>query len=139
MKDTILCAIDFSDASMNALKRAIQLAVCTNAHLSVLFSYRLIHTGQQDSVMVFKKKMEDEAIEKFKEIEKKLINGQDVSRGFITEIGFMSDNIERFVRKNPISMLVLSRSMCSNLNDHKGISLEEFIGSINVPLLIVPN
>lgn len=89
--------------------------------------------------MGFKKKMEDEAVEKFKEIDKKLINGQEVSRGFITEIGFMSDNIERFIRKNPISILVMSRSMCSSLNDHKGMSLEEFVGTINVPMLIVPN
>jgi nucleotide-binding universal stress UspA family protein len=139
MKDTILCAIDFSESSIQAFQYAVRLASTANAKLTILFSYRLIQTGQPEGVLGFKKKMETEAQEKYQEMEKKVINGQDLSRVFITEIGFMADNLESYIRKNPIAMLVLCHSMYLSLNDHKGPTFEKFLNSVNVPLLIVPD
>jgi len=136
--ETILCAIDFSDSSIQVLKYAVWFAECSKTHLTVLFSYRLIHTGQKEGVVGFKRKMEEEAVQKFKELERKFIK-QNISHGFIAEIGFLSDNIESYARKSPISLLVLSRSVYYSLNDHNGLSFDEFLNSAKVPLLVVPD
>lgn len=139
MKDTILCAIDFSESSVQAFQYAVRLAVTTNSRLAILFSYRLIQTGQTEGVLGFKKKMETEAREKYQELERRVINGQNLPRVFITEIGFMADNLESYIRKNPIAMLVIGHSMYLSLNDQRGATFEKFLNTVNVPLLIVPD
>src|SRR5688572_10316954 len=70
MKDTILCAIDFSESSIQAFQYAVRLANTTNSKLAILFSYRLIQTGQPEGVLGFKKKMDFEATQKYQELEK---------------------------------------------------------------------
>jgi nucleotide-binding universal stress UspA family protein len=139
MKDTILCAIDFSESSVQSFQYAVRLASTTNAKLTILFSYRLIQTGQTEGVLGFKKKMENEAREKYQELEKKVINGKDLSHVFLTEIGFMADNLESYIRRNSIAMLVISHSIYLSLNDHKGPTFETFLNTVNVPLLVVPD
>lgn len=138
MKDYILCAIDFSESSIHALRWAAKVASGANAHLAVVYSYRLIQTGKVSDVVSFKRKMEEESRSKFQELEETLLKDFAISRSFITEIGFYSDNIEKFIRKNPLTLLVLSESMAHAIYDHKNQSLLNFMKSIHVPLLIVP-
>ena len=138
MKDQILCAIDFSESSIQALKWADKIAAATGAHLSVQFSYRLIQAGKVPDVLSFKRKTEEESRQKFAEIEKDLLHNR-LHKSFITEIGFCSDNIENFVRKNPSTLVVLSEELAENIYDHKGQSLVQFLKGLGVPLLVVPH
>ena len=69
----------------------------------------------------------------------KIVFAGEVPTTFITEIGFFSDNIENFIRKNPMTLVVLSESMANTIYDHKGQSLIQFLKSLRVPLLIVPD
>jgi hypothetical protein len=138
MKDHILCAIDFSESSMHALRWATKVAVGADGQLDVLYSYRLIQTGKVSDVLSFKRKTEEESKKKFGELERMFIKSADVRRNFITEIGFYSDNIEKFVRKNPLTVVVMSEFMAHSVYDHKGQSLLQFMKSIHVPLLVVP-
>jgi hypothetical protein len=137
MKDHILCAIDFSESSVAALQWANKLAKGSKAVLDVLYSYRLLQTGKLNDIVSFKRKTEEESRNKFKEMEKIVFSG-DVSSTFITEIGFFSDNIENFIRKNPDTIVVLSESMAKTIYDHKGQSLSQFLKVLHVPLVIVP-
>lgn len=138
MKDQILCAIDFSESSAAALKWANKIAKDSNAALAVLYSYRLLQTGKLNDIVSFKKKTEEDSRRKFAELEKIVFSGE-VPTSFITEIGFFSDNIENFIRKNPMTLVVLSESMANTIYDHKGQSLVHFLKSLRVPLLIVPD
>ena len=45
---SILCAIDFSESSLNALKYAADLSARYNSHLTVLYPYRLLPAGKED-------------------------------------------------------------------------------------------
>jgi hypothetical protein len=137
MKDHILCAIDFSESSVAALQWANKIAKGSNASLAVLYSYRLLQTGKLNDIVSFRRKTEEDSRKKFAEMEKIVFSG-DVPTSFITEIGFFSDNIENFIRKNPMTLVVLSESMANTIYDHKGQSLLHFLKTLQVPLLIVP-
>jgi nucleotide-binding universal stress UspA family protein len=138
MKDQILCAIDFSESSAPALQWAGKLAKASGANLAVLYSYRLLQTGKLNDIVSFRRKTEEDSRKKFVQMEKAVLNGE-VPSTFITEIGFYSDNIENFIRKNPMTLVVLSEVMANLIYDHKGQSLIHFLKALRVPLLIVPN
>jgi hypothetical protein len=138
MKDHILCAIDFSESSLETLKWASKLAREGKASLAVLFSYRLLQSGKLNDIVSFRRKTEEESRQKFAEMEQ-FIFSKDVQTTFITEIGFYSDNVENFTRKNPMTLVVLSETVANTIYDHKGQSLQHFLKSLHVPLLIVPD
>jgi hypothetical protein len=139
MKEQVLCAIDFSESSIQALRWANKLAAGTGASLAVQYSYRLIQQGDVPDVLSFKRKTEAESKVKFSEIEKTVFNGNGAQKSFITEIGFYSDNIENFIRKNPSTVVVLSEDLAESIYDHKGETLIDFLKGLHVPLLVVPN
>jgi hypothetical protein len=139
MKDHVLCAIDFSESSIQALRWANKLAAGTGAALAVQYSYRLIQQGNARDVLSFKRKTEEESKSKFSEIERTLFNGNGASKSFITEIGFYSDNIENFIRKNPSTVVVLGEDLAESIYDHKGETLVDFLKGLHVPLVVVPN
>lgn len=138
MKQSILCAIDFSESSIQALGWAIQEAIRVNAQLVVLYSYRLIYAGNISDIYAFKEKTEEEARKKFQQIELQLKGDKILSTSFITEIGFFSDNIENYVRKNSVSMIVLGKTMADTIYEHKGLPLQDFMATVLLPLSIVP-
>jgi nucleotide-binding universal stress UspA family protein len=138
MKEHILCAIDFSESSVPAIQWAYKVAKGSDATLAVMYSYRLLQTGKLNDIVSFKRKTEEESRRKFAEMEKAVF-GKDVPVTFITEIGFFSDNIENFIRKNPQTMVVLSQSMANAIYDHKGQSLHHFLKTLKVPVLIAPD
>ena len=139
MKDQVLCAIDFSESSIQALRWANKLAAGTGANLAVQYSYRLIQQGDLPDVLSFKRKTEAESRVKFSEIEKTVFHENGAQKSFITEIGFYSDNIENFIRKNPSTIIVLSEDLAESIYDHKGETLIDFLKGLHVPLLVVPN
>ena len=139
MKDHILCALDFSDSSAHSLQWASKIATCTDAHLAVLFSYRLIQTGKVADILSFKRTMEEEARQKYLMLREELGSGKVAAQSFITEIGFYSDNIENFIRKKPSTLVVLIERMANEIYDHKGQTLVSFLKHLKAPLLIVPN
>ena len=135
---TILCAIDFSESSLQALKWTLKMARLTRATVTVLFCYRLIAIGDDEETLDLKKNMENEALKKFNEIEKKLMKGQAVSYQFVTEVGFFPFRIEMFIRKSPVGLLVMGNSIIQNFDEYKNLSFEQFLKNSNVPVVIVP-
>ena len=132
MKDRILCVIDFSESSAQALKWAQKFAEKTGATLTVLYSYRLLNSGNLSDIVSFKKQTEENSRKKFVELA-----GSDSKALFVTEIGFYSDNIENFIRKNPLTLVVMSDAMAHLIYDHKGQTLQQFQRAIKVPLMVV--
>lgn len=137
MPKNILCALDFSESSLQALKWTLTMAKLTHSQITVLFCYRLIGENDQETSDL-KKNMENDAIRKFNDIEKTMIKGLDVSYEFITEVGFFSFRIETFIRKSPVGLLVMGNSIIQNFNEYKNLSFEHFLTSSKVPIVIVP-
>lgn len=137
-RKTILCAIDFSEASLPTLKWALRLAQLMQAHVTVMFCYRLITSGDDEETSDLKRRMESEAVKKFNEIEKKLMKSSIAAYQFVTEVGFFSYRIETFIRNNQVNLLVMENSIIQNFDEYKNLSFEVFLKNSKVPVLIVP-
>lgn len=135
--NAILCALDFSDASDNVMEVALEMAAQKQTNLVVLFAYRLLQPESQE-ITEYRKNMEKQAQSDFATLTKKLkING-DVPFEFRAEIGFISDRIEVYMKRNPVGLVVLGQNLANSINEHKGLPLENFLQTMKVPVLIVP-
>lgn len=137
-KRTILCAIDFSESSLSALRWAFKLAELTQAQVTILFCYRLISFGDELESSIMKRDIEAKAVEQFHDIEKKIMDFTPVPYEFITEIGFFSSRIEMYIRKSSVSMLVMGNSVIANFNEHKNLNFDQFLLKTKIPVVIVP-
>jgi len=133
MSRSILCTIDFSDASRQALLLAIDMAQEMNMHLTVLHTYRLIQAAD-GNVVQMKKRLEEDALQKFAQLEKDILQGRVSSYDFKTEVGFMADRIEKHLRNHAISFVVMDRNLSMANNE----TFEELFERVHVPLVIVP-
>ena len=133
MAKSILCAIDFSESSLHALKWAAELSAKFNAHLTVLYPYRLLQTTKEE-VMELKNKNMELAVCKFSALENDYLNGKVTSFDFTAEVGFVADRVEEHLRKNSVLMLVIGK----NMNAYSQENLEEMIDQMKVPVVVVP-
>ena len=132
MTNEVLCAIDFSDSSKEALKWSIRFAQKLNSHLTILYTYRIFkHNGE---AIIMKRKIEEEAIKNFSALEKEVLIGEGISYDFKTEIGFIADRVEDHVKKNNVSFLVISKNMTTQSKE----TLDELVAHLRAPLVIVP-
>ena len=133
MSKTILCTIDFSQSSRQTLRCAATLARDLQAHLTILYTYRLIRV-KNDEVFERKKKIEEEAAQNFITIEKELLKDIGISYDFKTEVGFVADRVEAYGRKNPIGFLVIDKNMTVDSKE----AFDELMENMQVPMVIVP-
>lgn len=130
---SILCVIDFSDASLQAIRWAIPEAKEHSMHMSILYPYRLDQLQKKGNVVSSKKAIEEEAFSKFERKAAGLLREQQVSFDFRAEVGFIRDRIQEHVRTNNVALLVIGKGMAMGNVE----SFEEQFGEIDVPLVIV--
>lgn len=133
MAKTILCTIDMSQSSRQAVQWAMKMAQQLRAHLTILYTYRLIQS-RGGEVIQLKKQMEAEAQQQFALIEAELLINSGISYDFRTEIGFVSDRIEDHARKNNLNFLVMDKTLTTNSKE----TIEELMENVRVPMLLVP-
>jgi nucleotide-binding universal stress UspA family protein len=133
MVKTILCTIDLSASSKHAIQWAVTLAQQLKAHLTILYTYRLMPAPSGEVVEV-KKRMEEDALLQFKQLEKEYLNGKGVSYDFRTEVGFIADRIEDHAKKNNLNVVVMGKNVGSNNSE----TFTELMENIHVPTLVVP-
>jgi hypothetical protein len=133
MSKSILCTIDFSASSRQALVWAIDIAQELHMHLTILYTYRLLH-APGSNVVQLKKKLEEEALQKFSDLEREILLGRDITYDFRTEVGFVADRVEDHTRHHPISFLVMDKNMSTANRE----TFEDLFEHIHVPVVIVP-
>jgi nucleotide-binding universal stress UspA family protein len=133
MKKGILCVVDFSDSSREALRWSIQLAQELNTHLTVLYTYRLLQPYSGDALEM-KRKIEEEASKKLQELEKEILLNAGVSYSLKTEVGFIADRAKDHAKKNGADLLVVGNKL-SSANKQ---SFDDLVADIKMPLVIVP-
>ncbi len=136
MEGRILCPIDFSESSIDALRCALEIARKERLGVVVLYSYRLIQTDQDEEIIEFKNKTEAAAKEKFSAFEHLFQNGVTTDHEFVVEIGFFSDCISRQIRTKPITKIVIDNKMRPLLNDSH-LNQEPFLRSLPIPVVVV--
>jgi len=134
-ESTILCVIDFSEASKEALKLAAQLAKTYESNLTVLYPYRLTqlnHNGED--LAQLKKSIDSDANQNFSRMTADLSLESDISFEFRPEVGFINDRIYAFAKKKKIGLVVMSKRVIQLNRD----AFNELLTQTQVPLLILP-
>jgi nucleotide-binding universal stress UspA family protein len=134
---TILCALDFSEASENIVKQALEMAAQKGNMLVVLYAYRLIQP-KGETIADYRNKIEKQARGNFEAI----INGLNVNStvpvDFRTEIGFVSDRIEAYATDNEVDLIVMGQHLAHSINEHRGDTFDTFLETVQRPVLVVP-
>lgn len=133
MTNGILCTIDFSDSSKEALKWSAGLAEKLGCHLSILYTYRLVNK-ENGEVSQMKKKIEEEAAKNFAVLEKEVLGGKGISYDFKSEVGFVDDRIEDHARKHKVSFLVIGKGILIRNKE----TFDELLDQLKAPLVIIP-
>ena len=137
MHKTVLCPIDFSDASLISLDYAVKMAKKENLGLSVLYNFRLIQKEKDEEIVTFKRRMEGEAREKFRALEKNFPETVKEDCRFMVEVGFIADSIKAHARKNEVAFLVMDSEIGTSLGLN-GRTSGAFLEDLGVPVIIVP-
>ena len=132
-ESSILCTIDFSKSSREALQWAVQLAKQFGAHLTILYTYRLIHHRSGEALQL-KKDIESSASHQFELLEKELLLDAGISYDFKVEIGFIADRVEDYAKRNTLNFLVTNK----NIHNSGKEFFDELMQHIQVPMLVVP-
>jgi hypothetical protein len=133
MNNEIICTIDFSESSKEALKWSVSLATILKSHLTILYTYRLMNSCDGEAVEV-KKKIEESAFQRFAALKAELLDGHDVSYDFKVEVGFVSNRVRHYAKKNGVGFLVMGNKMNSSNKE----SFDELAENLQVPLVIIP-
>lgn len=129
----ILCAVDFSEASRQALKWAVLFSKTQGSDLTILYTYRLAKKMTGEAV-AWKKKTEEEALQKFASFENEYLKTAGIKYEFKIELGFVADRIEHHMQKNDVDFLVMDKNLCSKSKD----TFDDLMEQVTVPLVIVP-
>jgi hypothetical protein len=133
MTNGIICTIDFSESSIDVLKWSVSLAKALKSHLTILYTYRLLNPLNGEAVE-FRKRTEENAKQKFSSLEKEILINSGVKYDFKIEVGFISNRVKDYAKKNGVSFLVMGKQMNSAYKE----SFDELAENIHVPLVIVP-
>jgi hypothetical protein len=131
----VLCIVDFSDASRNALQAAITIAEATKSRVTALYPYRLNQPRNVPDVSKWKKSLEEDAVNSFNRMTGSLLKESGISWQFRPEVGFVDDRIEAFAIKNNVGIIVISGELASKSDG----ALMDVLEKITTPLLVVPN
>ncbi len=135
----ILCAVDFSPSSLQAMRWAFEQAGEMKASVVVLFCYRLVAAMDDEETFERKRRIEHEALRKFKEFERKYLTDQPVSYQFLMEAGYPHFRIEIFLQQNPVALLVVGSTVVPHFDEYGASGFDKFIRNLKVPLAVIPS
>ena len=133
MTKGIICTVDFSESSKDALRWAVSLAKLLKTQLTVLYTYRLLNSENGEAIEL-RKKTEDNALQKFSSLEKEILSDSGVSYEFKVEVGFVSNRVKHYAKKDAVSFVVMGNKMNASNKE----TFDELAETIQVPLVIVP-
>jgi hypothetical protein len=133
MTKGIICTTDFSESSKDALKWSVSLAQLLNTRLTILYTYRLLNSHNGEALEL-RKEIEESANRNFSSLERDILTGKGISYDFKIEVGFVSNRVKHYAKKDGVSFVVMGKRMNSTNKE----SFDELAESLQVPLVIVP-
>lgn len=130
---SVLCVIDFSSTSEDALRAAIPAAERNHARLMIIHPYRLNHAGSMEDQVKMKRAIEEESRQNFRKLSH-VLNDVTIPFDFRPEIGFLTDRVQEHLKKANIILLIMSRELAKASRE----SLMELLPQIDIPILIIP-
>lgn len=133
-----MCVVDLTESSREVLEVASRMTLAYGDHLIVLYPYRLIDSGYKGDVPSLKRKLENEAKEKFAALKNSVSGLTNVTCEFQAEIGFVPDRIREHVRCSNIDMVIIGQQQDQQVDDSKVYNLHDLISTSKLPFVIVP-
>jgi nucleotide-binding universal stress UspA family protein len=134
--EQVLCVIDFSPATAGVLAVAVELASRFSKPLTILYPYRIL--PGQGPITDYRKGVLQKAQQSFAELEQKLHLNGSLRYEFRAEIGFPGDRVAAYFEQQGISLVVIGEKMATEKNEAGVSGLEELMGRVPVPILVVP-
>jgi hypothetical protein len=134
----ILCVVDLTESSQAVLKVAVTVASACDAHLLILFSYRLVDLGRGADMSTIKSTMDAKAKDKFNELEKTFLRNKNMTYEFHPEIGFVADRVSAYIKRNEVGLIILVEDQVNDINETKSFTFRQFIADMKLPFIIVP-
>ncbi len=135
----ILCALDFSEANDRVLQEVFLQASRLQGYVTILASYRIVSSATEAGISAWKNEMKARVEHDYRIINKKIkALGVDVPYDFQPEIGFVSNRIEAFISKHTVALLIMGEALAEAIGEHKGLTITNFVKSMSVPVIIVP-
>lgn len=139
--NNILIPIDFSDASVNALKYGVELAKINNSKVDMLHAYRLIDSNEvirNDQVLNLKDKLKFTLERELLTLKSEHVDSNGINAMFHSIIGFPEDVIESFILNNKVDLIIMSTRGKGSNAFLFGNTFSATIKIINIPILAVP-
>jgi hypothetical protein len=134
----ILCVVDLTPEYRDVVEIAAMVASAWEVPLIILYSYRLVDLGRGADVRRLKDWMDTKANTSFNELFASLLTRKKVSFEFQSEIGFISDRIHTYIDRQAVGMVVIGETQANQMDEHRSLTLREFVGEMKLPFLIVP-
>jgi nucleotide-binding universal stress UspA family protein len=142
MISKILIPTDFSDVANNALNYAIKLATKTDAELHILYVKNIPIMDNSFPNEVYQSYMlevEDFTKKNFNDLNEKVLKKANVKFETHTAFGFINDEIQEFIKKQKIDLVVLGTTGASGLQELLiGSNAASVAGEAEVPVLVIP-
>lgn len=142
MISKILIPTDFSDVANNALNYAIKLATKTDAELHILYVKNIPIMDNSFPNEVYQSYMlevEDFTKKNFNDLNEKVLKNANVKFETHTAFGFINDEIQEFIKKQKIDLVVLGTTGASGLQELLvGSNAASVAGEAEVPVLVIP-
>ncbi len=144
---SILAPTDFSATANNALRYAIELSQELEAKLYVLHSYRIPAVadvayplgGMYPEGMVDIEDIRKEAELAMESIKNEYLSGTSLSHETILVQGFAEENIQDFINKNNIDLVVMGTRGANAMQEFFGSTITHIINRIHIALLVIPD
>lgn len=139
---TILVPTDFSDTADKARDYAVQLAQELGAQIILLNTYHIPYSGASAGTLVNLDKVALEEAEKSmsNQIEYLNLNYSNISFKSLCVPGLLVDSVKRIGKNKEVDLIVMGTNGASGVvEDYLGSNTSEIIGSINIPIIVVPS
>ncbi|MBL6449357.1 universal stress protein [Fulvivirga sp. 29W222] len=142
MFKSIICPVDFSESSANALSFALDIAQSNQSELVVLYTYRLI-SGTDDKAganrISLKRQQEEIANKRIEELKKRFPEFEQVRHTFLAEVGFINDRLAMAIEKYNVDLIVLTENIKMRLKERWEDGDESVLARFNCPVLLIPS
>lgn len=142
MFKSIICPVDFSESSVNALAFALDIAQSNQSELVVLYTYRLISGSNDKQVankVTLKKEQEEIASKRIEELKEHFPEFAKVKHTFLAEVGFISDRLAMAIEKYNADLVVLTENIKQRLQEKWEVDNENVLTRFHCPVLLIPS
>lgn len=128
--------IDLTPGSQKVLQWAAEDALDHHASMVILYTYRLKAQRDGEQRAALKKRLEQEAYERFEKLRSTISLLDKIPYTFTAEVGFETDRLEANLQSRNFRLMVMSRDVAKAGELQK--EWDDFMLRMTVPIVLIP-